>query len=116
MIYIDNPVGSGFSFADPEGIPSAQSGVADDLYEFLVQFFALFPEYAGNEFFAFGESYGGRYVPTICRRIHEMNQVSDFKINLKGFGIGNGWMAPEDSSLYADFLYQVKMNFMANAA
>ena len=37
MIYIDNPVGAGFSFADPEGIPSAQSEVADDLYEFLVQ-------------------------------------------------------------------------------
>ena len=36
MLYVDNPVGTGFSFADdPEGIPSAQSGVADDLHEFL---------------------------------------------------------------------------------
>ena len=56
----------------------------------------------------FGESYGGRYVPTIGRRIHEMNQVSERKINLMGLGIGNGWIAPEDSGLYAEFLYQVR--------
>ena len=108
MIYIDNPVGAGFSFADPEGLPSTQSDVADNLYEFLVQFYTLFPNYRGNQFYAFGESYGGKYVPTIGRRIHEMNKVSDFKINLRGLGIGNGWIAPEDSSLYADFLYQVR--------
>ena len=58
----------------------------------------------------FGESYGGRYVPTIGRRIHEENQVSERKINLKGLGIGNGWIAPEDSSLYAEFLYQVRIS------
>ena len=99
------------SFADPEGVPSAQSGVADDLHAFLVQFFALFPEYGENDFYAFGESYGGRYVPTIGRRIHEANQVSgERKINLKGLGIGNGWIAPEDSSLYAEFLYQVRIS------
>ena len=34
-------------------------------------------------------------------------QVSDFKINLKGMGIGGGWIAPEDTSLYGDYLYQV---------
>ena len=96
------------SFADPEGLPSAQSEVADDLHAFLVQFFALFPEYRENEFYPFGESYGGRYVPTIGRRIHEMNQVSERKINLRGLGIGNGWIAPEDSGLYAEFLYQVR--------
>ena len=58
----------------------------------------------------FGESYGGRYIPTIGRRIHEENQVSEGKINLKGLGIGNGWIAPEDSSLYAEFLYQVRIS------
>ena len=109
MIYVDNPVGAGYSFANPEGLPSTQSEVADDLYEFLVQFFTLFPEYRGNAFYAFGESYAGKWVPTICKRIHDMNQISDFKINLVGFGIGNGWIAPEHQSVYAHFLYQVSM-------
>ena len=107
MIYIDSPVGSGYSFAQPEGIPTTQSDVADDLYAFLVQFFTLFPEYRTNDFYAFGESYAGKWVPTICKRIHDMNQISDFKINLVGFGIGNGWTSPEHQSIYANFLYQV---------
>ena len=38
MLYVDNPVGTGFSFADdPEGVPSVQSEVGDDLHAFLVQ-------------------------------------------------------------------------------
>ena len=107
MMYIDNPVGAGYSFAKPEGLPTTQSEVADDLYAFLIQFFTLFPEYQPNPFYAFGESYAGKWVPTICKRIHDMNQMSDFQINLAGFGIGNGWIAPEDQGLYANFLYEV---------
>ena len=107
MIYIDNPVGAGYSFASTDGLPSSQVDVADDLYTFLQQFFTLFPEYRTNAFYAFGESYAGKWVPTICKRIHDMNQISDLKINLVGFGIGNGWIAPEHQAIYSNFLYQV---------
>ena len=107
VIYIDNPVGTGFSFSEAKGHPSTQSQVADGLHEFLIQFFKLFPAYRQNDFYAFGESYAGKWVPTICKRIHDMNQISETKINLVGLGIGNGWTAPENQSIYADFLYQV---------
>eukprot|EP00095_Tigriopus_kingsejongensis_P005173 maker-scaffold237_size242172-snap-gene-1.30 protein:Tk05173 transcript:maker-scaffold237_size242172-snap-gene-1.30-mRNA-1 annotation:"venom serine carboxypeptidase" len=106
MIYIDQPVGSGFSHTT-DGFADNQDDVATDLYEFLVQWFKLFPDFQSNPFFAFGESYAGKYVPAISKRIHDENQVSDFKINFQGLGIGNGAMSPVDSNVYGEYLYQV---------
>ena len=59
MLYIDNPVGAGYSYADDSALPTNQDDVARDLYECLIQFYKLFPQYQPNEFYAFGESYGG---------------------------------------------------------
>ena len=64
-----------------------------------------------RDFFIFGESYGGKYIPELARVIHnnKLNSMSSQKdiidINLKGVGIGNGWMSPIDQGKYASFLY-----------
>ena len=62
MLYVDNPVGSGFSYSSFEGLPSGQPEVGEGLYEFLVQFFTLFPQYQPNDFYVFGESFAGDLV------------------------------------------------------
>ncbi len=109
MLYIDNPVGAGYSYGNGDSLPVTQDDAADDLYELLTQFFTVFSEYQPNEFYAFGESYGGKWVPSIARRIHDMNEAGpDVTINLKGIGIGDGFMSPPDSAIYADYLYQVR--------
>jgi len=107
MLYIDNPVGAGFSFSD--ALPTTQEDVTNNLYEFLQQWYTLFPSYQSNPFYAFGESYAGKFVPSITRRIHEENASANnvIKINLAGMGIGDGWMSPYHNAQYADFLYQV---------
>ena len=107
VIYIDNPVGAGFSYAQDEGLPRSQEDVARDMYEALTQWFTMFPEYQANEFYAFGESYAGKFVPTISKKIHDENPTADIKINLVGLGIGNGFTSPEDSAIYADYMYGV---------
>ncbi|XP_023334959.1 venom serine carboxypeptidase, partial [Eurytemora carolleeae] len=42
VIYIDNPVGTGFSFTK-NGYAENETVVADDLFEFLIQMYSLFP-------------------------------------------------------------------------
>jgi len=104
VIYIDNPVGAGFSYSDK--LPSTEEEVADNLYEFLLQWFKLFPSYQNQPFFPFGESYAGKFVPRISKKIHDENPDAEIKINLSGLGIGDGFMSPPDSSVYAEYLFQ----------
>lgn len=60
VIYIDQPVGTGFSFTNNEaGYAKNQDDVARDLYEFMSQFYDMFPELAKRELYITGESYAG---------------------------------------------------------
>lgn len=60
MLYIDNPVGTGFSFTGSDaGYVTSEEEVGRDLFEALQQFFTVFKEFAKNEFYVAGESYAG---------------------------------------------------------
>ncbi|XP_014252803.1 venom serine carboxypeptidase-like [Cimex lectularius] len=108
VIYIDNPVGTGFSFTDSEqGYATEQAGIGKDLYNMIDQFFLVFPEYRKNNFYIFGESYGGKYAPSMAYAIHTNNLISDRKIKLKGIGIGNGFTDPPNMMLYDEYLYNI---------
>ncbi|KAM9308706.1 putative serine carboxypeptidase CPVL [Gastrophryne carolinensis] len=111
MLYIDNPVGTGFSFTgDDRGYAVNQDDVGRDLYSALTQFYQIFPEYQKNEFYATGESYAGKYVPAIGYYIHTRNPTAKVKINFKGMAIGDGLCDPEGMlGGYADFLFQTGM-------
>lgn len=108
MIYIDNPVGTGFSFTDhDEGYAKNEIDVGNDLYEALVQFFTLFPNLQQNDFYVTGESYAGKYVPAVGHAIHKRNGGAKVKINFQGMGIGNGLCDPLHQLQYGDYLYQL---------
>lgn len=108
LIYIDNPVGTGYSFTDNEkGYVTNETQVGRDIHTALVQFFLLFPELQNNDFFVTGESYAGKYVPAVSHAIKDYNIKAETKINLKGLAIGNGLCDPENQLLYSDYLYQL---------
>lgn len=108
VIYIDNPVGTGFSFTgDDKGYSTSEMDVGNNLYEAVVQFFQLFPQYQKKDFFVTGESYAGKYVPALSYTIHTKNPAAKLKINLKGVAIGNGLCDPEHMLHYGDYLYQI---------
>ena len=92
MLYVDNPVGTGFSFTEKDACYATDQNqvrmregnrnwvknvlnswkivqVANDLYDALQQFFLLFPQLQRNDFYATGESYAGKYVPAISYKV-----------------------------------------------
>lgn len=106
VIYIDNPVGTGYSFTN-NGYAQNETQVGLDLYNALVQFFTLFPDLQKNDFYISGESYAGKYVPAISYTIYKNNPTAKLKINLQGLSIGNGLSDPEHQLKYSDYLYQI---------
>lgn len=60
IIYVDNPVGTGFSFTDKdEGYSTRIIDIGQNLFIAMQQFFSLFSEYASNDFYVTGESMAG---------------------------------------------------------
>ena len=105
-LVIDQPVGTGLSFSSDSDACAPQNEVeaTEQLYQSLQEFFSLYPNYADNDFYIFGESFGGHYIPRITDFILNANSsnqksrvysANDIKFNLKGVGIGDGWVDPE---------------------
>lgn len=89
MLYIDSPVGTGFSYvSNPDGYVRSEATLTEELYTALTLFFAEFPSLKENDFYIFGESYAGKYIPYLATYIHEQNtNKAPTIINLKGIGI-----------------------------
>jgi vitellogenic carboxypeptidase-like protein len=108
LLFIDQPVGTGFSFTKSEdGYVRNEDEVARDLYAMLIQFFQIYHEYASSPFYVTGESYGGKYVPAIVYKIHVENPQAKVKINLKGMAIGDGLIDPYNQWDYGPAMYQI---------
>ncbi|KAL9896230.1 venom serine carboxypeptidase [Glossina fuscipes fuscipes] len=110
LIYIDNPVGTGFSFTDhEEGYARNEKTVGHNLHEAVQQLYEIF-EWSGNsDFWIAGESYAGKYVPALAYHIHKVQNSIDTRtiIPLKGMAIGNGLSDPIHQLQYGDYLYQL---------
>ncbi|KAK5641183.1 hypothetical protein RI129_009730 [Pyrocoelia pectoralis] len=104
MLYIDSPVGTGFSFGNEYS--ATIDVITRDLHEATKQFIRLFPELKNNELYLWGESYGGRYVPALGKSIQQANLVNPSeRINLAGIIIGNGLTDLTYQNKISDFLF-----------
>uniref|UniRef100_A0A182PVV1 Carboxypeptidase n=1 Tax=Anopheles epiroticus TaxID=199890 RepID=A0A182PVV1_9DIPT len=109
LLYIDNPVGTGFSFTDSDaGYARNQVQIGEELHSAVVQFLKLFPELQSLPFYITGESYAGKYVPALGYTIHKKNgNPQNPWINLAGMAIGNGYSDPVNQLNYGEYLYQL---------
>merc|ERR1719277_991947 len=94
VMWVDQPSATGFSTGSPT--TAGEDGVAEKMYQFLQSFYKALPQYASNDFFIFGESYAGHYVPAVSHYLWQQGQGGGFKVPLKGIGIGNGLTDPEE--------------------
>ncbi|DBB10125.1 TPA: hypothetical protein ACH3X3_001709 [Trebouxia sp. C0006] len=134
LLFIDQPVGSGFSIAGSLGIPSDETQIATDLYAGLQNFFALYKDLQNRPLFITGESYAGKYVPALghyilqLEHMHkpeqpaqpqlvetqevptQMLQLGPPPFKLAGLAIGNGLTDPKLQVLtHADTCYYMSI-------
>lgn len=114
MLYVDQPIGTGFSYGD-NGTPdiAGTAAAAPYVWTFLQAFYKQFPQYENRDFGIFTESYGGHYGPEFASYVESQNSkiasgsVSGEKINLIALGINNGWYDPI-------IQYQAYIDYAAN--
>lgn len=115
LVFVDNPVGTGFSYVNGDSYLHELQEMADQFMIFMEKFFALFPEYEHDDLYFAGESYAGQHIPYIAKAIQDRNkkvakQNGKVNWNLQGLLIGNGWISPpEQYRSYLQFAYDEGM-------
>ncbi|CAG4997667.1 unnamed protein product [Parnassius apollo] len=95
LVFFDNPVGTGFSFTeDNKGYTRDMTTYSSHLYTAFQQFLQVFPELRTAPLYVAGESYAGKYVPSLGVEIHKRMNKPGGDVNLQGFMIGNAYVDP----------------------
>ncbi|XP_059058195.1 venom serine carboxypeptidase-like [Achroia grisella] len=108
LLFIDNPVGTGFSFTNSDdGFIRDMNKCAEDLYSLLQQFLTVFPELRKAPLYIAGESYAGRYAPAFAYKILQTNNLQrDEPVNLQGLMLGNPVFNHKDIADYTKVYYE----------
>lgn len=121
MLYIDQPIGTGFSYGDDEAYGTVSA--APYVWKFLQAFYAQFPQYENRDYGLFTESYGGHYGPEFADYFEQQNaaiasgSVQGENIKLVALGINNGWFdASLQEKAYIDFSYSNSYKPMITSA
>ena len=111
LLFIESPAIVGFSTDKDATFPYTDKLTADDAFAALKDFiFEKADEFKARNLFLAGESYAGKYVPDVTKRILNNNQdQGSVKINLQGILVGNGVMSFVD-----DGLTKSQMAFLAD--
>eukprot|EP01017_Pseudomicrothorax_dubius_P031856 TRINITY_DN4110_c0_g2_i1.p1 TRINITY_DN4110_c0_g2~~TRINITY_DN4110_c0_g2_i1.p1 ORF type:complete len:669 (+),score=176.38 TRINITY_DN4110_c0_g2_i1:24-2030(+) len=98
VLYVDQPVGTGFSYTkSADKLVGDEDQMAEDLYAALQIFLTKgLPADADRPWYYVGESYAGKYVPSIsAKTLQENDKITQgksqkLKINLIAAAIGDG--------------------------
>ncbi|KAJ3548230.1 hypothetical protein NM688_g5322 [Phlebia brevispora] len=92
-IWVDQPVGVGYSTADSTGYVNDEDQVGSDFVGFLSNLVQVFPNLATRPFYLTGESYAGRYIPYIAKALFSTSnppvKLSKIMVGDPAFGSNN---------------------------
>ncbi|KAF5347055.1 hypothetical protein D9758_011617 [Tetrapyrgos nigripes] len=95
VFFVDQPIGTGFSYADRGESVSTTEEAAQDIAAFIAIFFENFIKFQGRPLHLAGASYAGRYLPLFASAVYDKNaylkNVGITPINLKSIMINNGF-------------------------
>ncbi|KAF8316977.1 alpha/beta-hydrolase [Cantharellus anzutake] len=107
VLYLDQPPGTGFSYASTNKYVHELDEAANHVVEFLKNWYEVFPEYKDMDTYLAGESFAGQYIPYIADAILKTARLPT---RLRGAAIGNGWIDPfSQYPAYVDFAIKEKL-------
>ncbi|XP_006660387.1 serine carboxypeptidase-like 51 [Oryza brachyantha] len=106
LLFVDNPVGTGFSYVEGGGLLArTDAEAARDLTTLLCH---LNARLQGRPLYIVAESYGGKFAVTTALAALNAIHAGRLAANLAGVALGNSWISPVDSVLsWGPLLYQV---------
>ncbi|KAF8530534.1 Alpha/Beta hydrolase protein [Hysterangium stoloniferum] len=90
MLWVDQPVGTGFATADANGYVANEDEMAVDMLAFLDALTRVFPSLATRPLHLIGESYAGKYIPYIMKAYFGLQNPP---VRIAKFAIGDGTIA-----------------------
>lgn len=107
VMFIDNPVGTGFSYVDSNSLlATTNQEIADDLVEMMRGFYEKLPQFKTVPLVITAESYGGKMTVDFALALNKAIKNGNIECNLVGVGLGDSWISPIDSVLtWAPYLY-----------
>lgn len=100
VLFIDNPVGTGFSYVDDFSLlAKSNAEIADDLLAFMKEFYKRNPEFTDTPLHIYAESYGGKMAPEFAYVLAKAIDLGEIDANLQSVGIVAPWASPIDSVL-----------------
>uniref|UniRef100_A0A913IBI9 Tyrosine-protein kinase receptor n=1 Tax=Strongyloides stercoralis TaxID=6248 RepID=A0A913IBI9_STRER len=110
LIFVDNPVGSGFSYVDSDDkFTKNVADIASDLLKWAKDFFNnQHPEYKKRPFYIFCESYGGKMAAEFSRYLFNEIRFSNLDVKFYGVALGDSWISAMDFvNTWPDYLYSL---------
>ncbi|THU44306.1 hypothetical protein C4D60_Mb02t06030 [Musa balbisiana] len=97
LLFVDNPVGTGFSYVEDESLfVRTDVEAAVDLTTLLKKLYGENESWRNSPLFIVAESYGGKYAVTVALTIVEAIKAGELKLNFGGVALGDSWISPED--------------------
>lgn len=82
ILFVDNPVGTGFSYVDEENaFTTTNKQIADDFVELMKGFYMAIPDMKKVPLFIFSESYGGKMLADIALALINVSKNDVYSIN-----------------------------------
>jgi len=116
VVYVDQPVGTGFSFTGRRQYCDDDDCINKHMYSFLQAFAKLHKDLVlptGTEIktkpiFFSGESQAGHYIPSMVDYIMQQNPKAaspEVVLDVQGMAIGNGWFDPLNQYDVSDYAH-----------
>ncbi|XP_059429796.1 serine carboxypeptidase-like 51 [Corylus avellana] len=97
LLFVDNPVGTGYSFVDDEKLyVKTDEEAGNDLTTLLEKIFNKNESLQKSPLFIVAESYGGKYAVTLALSALRAIEAGKLKLKLGGVVLGDSWISPED--------------------